>query len=266
MNVLDRFRLDGRRLFISGGSRGLGREMALALADVGTDVVMTGRDPASLEEAAAAVRARGRNAFPIVADMSDPAACERACHDALATGPIHILINNVGDRRVSIPIEETPLATWDEMMNLNLTSCFLCTKVIGGAMILRGGGGRVINISSMSAFIANRGIGGRHYETAKAAMLHFTRCAAADWAPHRITVNAICPGLFMTEPNRQWARDAPRCDQDDHRRHAARPVRRARRARPAGCLPRKRCVSVRNRRLVCHRRRIHALVGGLARA
>ena len=74
MNVLDRFRLDGRRLFISGGSRGLGREMALALAEAGADVVMTGRDPASLEVAAAAVRARGRQAFAIVADMSDPGA------------------------------------------------------------------------------------------------------------------------------------------------------------------------------------------------
>ena len=73
MGVLDRFRLDGRRLFITGGSRGLGREMALALADVGADVVLTGRDAASLEDAAAAVRARGRQAFPIVADMSDPA-------------------------------------------------------------------------------------------------------------------------------------------------------------------------------------------------
>jgi NAD(P)-dependent dehydrogenase (short-subunit alcohol dehydrogenase family) len=208
-NVLDRFRLDGRRLFISGGSRGLGREMALALAEVGADIVMSGRDRASLDDATAAVRGRGRQALAIVADMSDPAACERACHDALATGPIHILINNVGDRRVSIPIEETPLETWQQMMDLNLTSCFICTKVIGGAMVARGGGGRIINISSMSALIANRGIAGRHYETAKAAMLHFTRCAAADWAPHGITVNAICPGLFMTEPNRQWAKSRP---------------------------------------------------------
>ena len=166
MGVLDRFRLDGRRLFISGGSRGLGREMALALADVGADVVLTGRDAASLEDAAAAVRACGRRAYPIVADMSEPPACERACREALATGPIHILINNVGDRRVSIPIEETPVETWLQMMDLNLTGCFICTKVIGGAMIAHGGGGRIINISSMSALIANRGIAGRHYETA----------------------------------------------------------------------------------------------------
>ena len=209
MSVLDRFRLDGRRAFITGGSRGLGREMALALADVGADIVLTGRDRPSLENAAAAIRARGRQAIPIAADMNDVAACERACHEALATGPIHILINNVGDRRVSIPIEETSLETWRQMMDLNLTTCFICTKVIGGEMIRRGAGGRIINISSMSALIANRGIGGRHYETAKAAMLHFTRCTAADWAPHGITVNAICPGLFMTEPNRQWAESRP---------------------------------------------------------
>jgi gluconate 5-dehydrogenase len=210
MNVLDRFRLDGRQLFISGGSRGLGREMALAIAEAGADVVLTGRDPVSLAEAAIAIRARGRRAVTISADMSDPAACEQACRRALEeAGPIDILINNVGDRRVSVPIEETPIETWQAMMDLNLTSCFVCTKVIGGAMIARGRGGRIINISSMSALIANRGIAGRHYETAKAAMLHFTRAAAADWAPHGITVNAICPGLFMTEPNRQWARQKP---------------------------------------------------------
>ena len=135
MSVLDRFRLDGRRALVTGGSRGLGREMALALAEVGADIVITGRDRASLDDAAAAILARGRAAVPIAADMSDPATCERACREALATGPIHVLVNNVGDRRVSIPIEDTPLETWHEMMNLNLTSCFLCTKIIGGAMI-----------------------------------------------------------------------------------------------------------------------------------
>jgi NAD(P)-dependent dehydrogenase (short-subunit alcohol dehydrogenase family) len=209
VSVLDRFRLDGRRVFITGGSRGLGREMALALADAGADVVLTGRDPSSLAEAAEAIRAFGRQAVAIAADMSDPAGCDVACRRALETGPFDVLINNVGDRRISIPIEDTPLATWQSMMDLNLTSCFLCTKIVGGAMIARGRGGRVINISSMSALIANRGIHGRHYETAKAAMLHFTRAAAADWAPHGITVNAICPGLFMTGPNREWAEKRP---------------------------------------------------------
>src|SRR6202011_3869458 len=89
------------------------------------------------------------------------------------------------------------------------TSCFIGTKLVGKAMLERGAGGRIINIASISALIANRGIAGRHYETAKAAVLHFTRCAAADWAPHGITVNAICPGLFMTEPNLRWAETNP---------------------------------------------------------
>ena len=76
-------------------------------------------------------------------------------------------------------------------------------------MIKRGEGGRIINIASISGMVANRGIGGRSYETAKAAVMHLTRSAAADWAPHRITVNAICPGGFMTAPNIRWSHDAP---------------------------------------------------------
>ena len=71
------------------------------------------------------------------------------------------------------------------------------------------GQGRVINIASISGMIANRGIGGRHYETSKAAVIHFTRATAADWATRGVTVNAICPGLFMTEPNKQWAKKHP---------------------------------------------------------
>ena len=80
---------------------------------------------------------------------------------------------------------------------------------VGAGSLLRGNGGRIINIASISALIANRGIGGRDYETSKAAVLHFTRCAAADWAPHGITVNAICPGLFMTDTNREWNERRP---------------------------------------------------------
>ena len=101
-------------------------------------------------------------------------------------------------------IEAETLETWLQLMDLNLTSCFLGTKIVGAAMRKRGAGGRIINIASISALIENRGIGGRDYETGKAAVLHFTRCAAADWAPYGITVNAICPGLFMTDTNRQW--------------------------------------------------------------
>src|SRR5262249_61369008 len=98
-------------------------------------------------------------------------------------GPIHILVNNVGGRRQSIPTEDMPLETWQQLMDLNLTSAFLCTKLIGGAMLPRRFG-RVINVASICGHIAGRGIHGRHYETAKAALAGFTRAVAADWAPH----------------------------------------------------------------------------------
>lgn len=210
MSILDRFRLDGRRLFITGGSRGLGREMALAVADAGADVILTGRDEASLEQTAADIRQLGRKAVPIQADIGDLADCERACRLALDEhGPIDILVNNVGGRRVNIPTEDMPVETWQQIMDLNLNSTFLCTKLIGGAMVAGGNGGRVINVASISGMVANRGIGGRSYETSKAAVIQFTRATATDWAQHGITVNAICPGGFMTEPNVRWAKDHP---------------------------------------------------------
>jgi gluconate 5-dehydrogenase len=182
MSVLDRFRLDGKRLFITGGSRGLGREMALAIADAGADVILTGREGASLEKTAGDIRALGREAMPVVADIGDPTGCEAACQKALADhGPIDILINNVGGRRVPTPTAEMPLETWRELMDLNLTSVFLCTKLIGGAMVERGKGGRIINIGSVNSFVATKGIGGRHYEASKAAVVNFTHLS---WRLH----------------------------------------------------------------------------------
>jgi NAD(P)-dependent dehydrogenase (short-subunit alcohol dehydrogenase family) len=210
MTVLDRFKLDGKRLFVTGGSRGLGRAMALAMAEAGADVILTGRTRASLDATAAEIRERGRRVWSYQADMADPIVCEQTCAQVLSDiGPIDILVNNVGGRRLNITIEETSLDQWQELVDLNLTHVFLCTKIIGGAMVKNGQGGRVINIASISGLVANRGIGGRHYETAKAAVIKFTRTVAADWAPHGVTVNAICPGFFMTDPNRAWAQMVP---------------------------------------------------------
>jgi len=210
MSILDRFRLGGRRMFITGGSRGLGREMALAIADAGADVVLVGRDAKSLEETAAAIRELGRHAWSMTGDVGNLDDCQRVCREAVEQhGPIDILINNVGGRRYDIPTEEMPLERWREILDLNLNSTFLCTKIIGGHMIDRGGGGRIINIASISGMVANRDIGGRTYETSKAAVLQFTRATAVDWAQHGITVNAICPGGFMTEPNQRWSRENP---------------------------------------------------------
>ena len=210
MGILDVFRLDGKRAIVTGASRGLGRSMALALADVGADIIITGRTQETLDATAEEIQALGRQAWTVRVDMGVPAECEAAFELILRDyGPIDILINNVGNREVSVAIEEETLETWRQVIDLNLTSCFLGTRIIGAAMLARGQGGRIINIASMSALIANRGIGGRGYETSKAAVLHFTRCAAADWAPQGITVNAICPGLFMTDINREWNQRRP---------------------------------------------------------
>ena len=136
MSVLDRFRLDGQRLFITGGSRGLGREMALAIADAGADVVLVGRDQDSLDKTAADIRQLGRTADVLSADVGVPAECERVCQQALDQfGPIGILINNVGGRRINVPVEDQSLDQWRQILDINLTSTFLCTKLIGGAMV-----------------------------------------------------------------------------------------------------------------------------------
>jgi gluconate 5-dehydrogenase len=209
MNVLDRFRLDGKRLFVTGGSRGFGRVIALAAAEAGADIVLNGRNPEALARTAAEVRERGRQVQTFPGDIAQPAVCEDLCKRVLAeAGPVDILVNNVGGRDLDVAIEDTDLETWQRFVDLNLTHCFICTRTIGGAMLARGEG-RVINIASISGMIANRGIGGRHYETTKAALIHFTRATAADWAPRGVTVNAICPGLFMTEPNVAWAKKHP---------------------------------------------------------
>ena len=168
---------------------------------------------ASIRQQAKSARL-GRQVWTIAADVSQPEECEAVCERALRDhGPIDILINNVGGRRQNIETAEMPLEMWRQLIDLNLTSVFLCTKLIGGAMVARnqslGGSGRVINIASINALVAGRKIAGRHYETAKAAVVQFTRATAADWAPHGVTVNAILPGGFMTEANQRWKQIHP---------------------------------------------------------
>jgi gluconate 5-dehydrogenase len=214
MSVLDRFRLDGRRALVTGASRGLGRAIAQALAEAGADLVLVGRERDNLERTRQELAGLGRRIDLLPADLSTPAGAEQMCSAALADhGPLHILVNNVGGRRINVPAEEQSLDDWQRILDLNLTSAFLCTRLIGGAMLPRGWG-RVINVASVCGMIATRNIGGRSYEAAKAALVGFTRAVAADWAARGVTVNAIAPGGFMTDANRRWFRERPQLQQE----------------------------------------------------
>ena len=151
MSVFDRFRLDGKKMLITGGSRGLGREMVLAIAEAGADIIVTGRREGSLQSIAEEVSALGRQVWTIQADMNAPTRCEEVCEQVIAEhGAVDILINNVGGRREDIPTEDMSLEKWRELMDLNLTSTFVCTSRMGKAMIAAGQGGRIINIGSVN--------------------------------------------------------------------------------------------------------------------
>jgi gluconate 5-dehydrogenase len=210
MGVFDRFRLDGRTAVITGGSRGLGRAMAQGLAEAGANLILVGRDEGALETARQELSALGRFVAIIQGDVATPTGAEAACRLVLNLGrPPDILINNVGGRRVDLPIEQMPLDQWQQLIDLNLTSALVCCQQLCRGMLERRRGS-VINVTSIAGpRVTIPGIGGRHYETAKAALTGLTRALAADWAARGVRVNAIAPGAFLTDPNRHWFAEKP---------------------------------------------------------
>jgi len=197
------FDLTGRVALVTGGSRGLGLQMAEALGEAGAKVMLTSRKAADLEEAVAELSQRGIDARWIAADASQPAEAERVVQETRERlGEIDILVNNAG-AAWGEPAEDHSLAGWDKLMNLNVRSVFVFSQVVGKQCMIPRKRGAIINISSITAFGGNPpGQETLAYNTSKGAVSAMTRALACEWGEHGITVNAIAPGYFpskMTE-------------------------------------------------------------------
>jgi NAD(P)-dependent dehydrogenase (short-subunit alcohol dehydrogenase family) len=204
-NILERFRLDGRRALVTGGAKGLGRVMAAALAEAGADVVVTSRNLDECRETARAIEAAtGRRAVPLAADVTRAHDVDRLAAEAeAALGPIDVLVNSAGVN-IRGPAEELSERDWDWVIDVNLKGPFLCARRVAPGMCQRGWG-RVINMGSILSVI---GIPGRApYASAKAGLLNLTRVLALEWAKSGVTVNAICPGPFATDMNKPLLED-----------------------------------------------------------
>lgn len=185
------FGLANRVSIVTGAGRGIGKAIALAMADAGADVAVVARTPSEIEATAAEIRAMGRHSLAISADVCDGTQVERMTADVLSHFErIDILVNNVGGRTPS-PLLEMSEKVWEEAIRLNLTSCFLCSKVVGRVMVKQRAG-NIINISSEAAFATDPNVA--HYGSAKTAVNHLTQALAVELAPFNIRVNAISPG------------------------------------------------------------------------
>jgi len=205
MTVLDQFRLDGRRALVTGGGRGLGRVIAQALAEAGADVAVAGRTPDVCQDAAREIAAAtGRRALAFAADVTVAAEVERLVGEVQnGLGAIDILVNNAGVN-IRGAAEELLENDWDAVLGTNLKAPFLCARAVGASMCARGWG-RVINLGSILSVVA---LPGRApYASSKAGVLGLTRVLALEWAKSGVTVNAICPGPFATDMNRQLLTD-----------------------------------------------------------
>lgn len=191
--------LHGRTALITGASKGLGKAMAVALAEAGARVALVSRDEARLTEVAAQIRATGGTAEVFAADVTDEAQVTRVRGSFASTcgGALHILINNAGIN-IRKPLVDFTLAEWNSVMTTNVTSAFLLCRAFIPLMTGHGYG-RIINLTSMMSHIS---LPGRTaYSASKTALLGFNRALALELAGERITVNGISPGVCDTEIN-----------------------------------------------------------------
>ena len=197
------FDLQGKTALVTGGSRGLGLQMAHALGEAGARIMLSSRKADELEKAVADLEAAGIDARWTAADCAVEADIHRLADETLERmGDIDILVNNAG-AAWGAPAEDHPLDAWDKVMNLNVRGYFLLSQRVAKKSMIARKQGRIINIASIA------GLGGNPpemqtiaYNTSKGAVVNFTRALACEWGHYGITVNAICPGFFPSKMTR----------------------------------------------------------------
>ena len=194
------FDLTGKTALVTGGSRGLGLQMAHALGEAGARVLLSSRKAEDLEQAAAELQAAGIDARWIAADCGKEEDIRRLADETLQRmGDVDILVNNAG-ASWGAPAEDHPLEAWDKVMNLNIRGYFILSQHLAKASMIPRKSGRIINIASIAGLNGNPPeMQTIAYNTSKTAVIGFTKTLAAEWGKYNINVNAICPGFFMTK-------------------------------------------------------------------
>lgn len=207
MTVLDAFSLDGQTAVVTGGNRGIGRAIAQALAEVGANVVVANRNVESGEEAATEIAdATGSDTLALECDVTDEDGVEAMIEATVERfGGVDVLVNNAGIV-VHEAIETMSLEEWTAVLQTNLTGAFLCSRAAGREMMEDGG--VILNVSSMSAFIANYPQRQVAYNASKAGLEGFKNQLASEWAEYGIRVNNLAPGYVATDNVDQGAQVA----------------------------------------------------------
>ena len=204
MSVKKLLDLTGKVALITGGSRGLGLQVAFGLGEMGARVALTARKRDELDEARAQLAREGVEALPVACDLARPEAIDPMVESVLKHyGQIDILINNAG-ASWGAPAEEHPLEAWQKLVNLNLTGTFLASQAVGRRSMIPRRYGRIVNMASIAGLRGNlpERIRTIAYNTTKGGLVNFTRALAGEWGQYGITVNAIAPGFFPSKMSR----------------------------------------------------------------
>jgi gluconate 5-dehydrogenase len=195
------FDLTGKTALVTGGSRGLGLQIAQALGEQGAKIVLTSRKQADLDQAVGLLKQRGIEATAVAADVSQESAIAPLVAEAIKRlGHIDILVNNAG-ATWGAPAEDHPLEAWDKVMNLNVRSIFLMSQAVAKQSMIPRKYGRIVNVASIAGLAGNGpdSMQTIAYNTSKGAVVNFTRTLAGEWGRYGITVNALAPGFFPSK-------------------------------------------------------------------